>query len=153
MTETPAPQRILTAEEVYGPDWDDEAVEAALDESLAPRSLMDLMYGLVAEADLPPGSLALDVGAREGFHCFELSRRFGLTVRGLAAFAVIWTTPPAASPRSPSRRPKPPPASASMRESPRSWKIRTAASTWSGVVTCSSTSRIWRPPSASSTGF
>jgi hypothetical protein len=42
MTETPAPQRILTAEEVYGPDWDDEAVEAVLDESLSPRSLMDL---------------------------------------------------------------------------------------------------------------
>jgi hypothetical protein len=35
MTGTPARQRILTAEEVYGPDWDDEAVEAALDESLS----------------------------------------------------------------------------------------------------------------------
>lgn len=83
MTETPAPQRVLTAEEVYGPDWDDEAVEAALDESLSPRSLNDLMFSLVAEADLPAGSLALDVGAREGFHCFELSRRFGFTVRGV----------------------------------------------------------------------
>ena len=83
MTETTVPRRILTAEEVYGPDWDDEAVEAALDESLSPRSLSDLMYGLVAEADLPPGALTLDVGAREGVHCFELSRRFGLTVRGV----------------------------------------------------------------------
>ncbi|MFI5889621.1 class I SAM-dependent methyltransferase [Actinoplanes sp. NPDC051513] len=32
---------------------------------------------------LPPGSIVLDVGAREGRYSLELSRRFGFTVRGI----------------------------------------------------------------------
>jgi SAM-dependent methyltransferase len=41
------------------------------------------LFDLVAEADLPPGSAVLDVGARDGRHSFELSRRFGFNVRGV----------------------------------------------------------------------
>lgn len=59
-----------------------EAFEAALDESLRPRGF-DLMFDLVADLGLPPGSTALDVGAREAWHCIELSRRFGFTVYGV----------------------------------------------------------------------
>jgi SAM-dependent methyltransferase len=70
-------------DDVYGDTFDDQEVEAALNKSLSPRSLNDLMFELVAEIGLPPGSTVLDVGAREGRHCFELSRRFGFTVRGV----------------------------------------------------------------------
>jgi SAM-dependent methyltransferase len=40
-------------------------------------------FDLVAETGLPPGSAVLDVGARDGRHSFELSRRFGFRVRGV----------------------------------------------------------------------
>jgi hypothetical protein len=63
-------------EEVYGSDFAEyEAFEEALDVSLEPRGF-DLLFDLVAELDLPPGSLALDVGAREAYHSIELARRF-----------------------------------------------------------------------------
>jgi SAM-dependent methyltransferase len=79
------PPRVRTAEELYGygaafADW--EAFDAALDESLGPRGF-GLMMDLVAELGLPPGSMALDVGAREGYYCIELSRRFGFSVHGV----------------------------------------------------------------------
>jgi len=42
-----------------------------------------LLFDLVAELGLAPGSVAVDVGAREAGHCIELSRRFGFTVHGV----------------------------------------------------------------------
>jgi ubiquinone/menaquinone biosynthesis C-methylase UbiE len=83
MTDTPAPQVIRSVHDVYGDAFDDVEIEAALDESLSPRGLNQLLFDLVAQTGLPPGSTVLDVGAREGHHCFELSRRFGFTVRGV----------------------------------------------------------------------
>jgi ubiquinone/menaquinone biosynthesis C-methylase UbiE len=83
MNDTPAPQVIRSVHDVYGDAFDDEEIEAALDESLSPRGLNQLMFDLVAQIGLPRGSAVLDVGAREGYHCFELSRRFGFTVRGV----------------------------------------------------------------------
>jgi len=74
---------MRSIDDVYGDAFDDQEVEAALDESLSPRGLNQLLFDLVAETGLPPGSTVLDVGAREGRHCFELSRRFGFTVRGV----------------------------------------------------------------------
>jgi len=83
MTDIPAPQTLRSIDDVYGDAFDDQEVEAALDESLSPRSLNQLLFDLVAETGLPPGSTALDVGAREGRYSFELSRRFGFAVRGV----------------------------------------------------------------------
>jgi ubiquinone/menaquinone biosynthesis C-methylase UbiE len=83
MTDTPVPQAMRSIDVVYGDAFDDEEVEAALDESLSPRGLNQLLFDLVAETGLPPGSTVLDVGAREGRYSFELSRRFGFTVRGV----------------------------------------------------------------------
>jgi SAM-dependent methyltransferase len=74
---------MRTVDEVYGSAFaDEEAFQAALDKSLNPRGF-NFMLDLVAELGLPPGSTALDVGAREAYHCIELSRRFGFTVRGI----------------------------------------------------------------------
>jgi SAM-dependent methyltransferase len=79
------PPRVRTAEELYGygaafGGW--EEFDAALEESLGPRGF-GMMMDLVAELGLPPGSMALDVGAREGYYCIELSRRFGFSVHGV----------------------------------------------------------------------
>ena len=83
MTDTPAPPRMRTMEEVYGSAFaEEEAFEAALDQSLSPRGF-DLLFDLVAELGLPSGSAALDVGARDGWACIELARRFGFTVHGI----------------------------------------------------------------------
>jgi SAM-dependent methyltransferase len=74
---------MRTVEEVYGSAMaGEEAFQAALDQSLAPRGF-DLLFDLVADLGLPPGSATLDVGAREGYYCIELARRFGFTVRGI----------------------------------------------------------------------
>ena len=74
---------MRTVEEVYGTaSAEEEAFQAALGQSLAPRGF-DLLFELVAELDLPGGSAALDVGAREGHFCIELARRFGFTVHGI----------------------------------------------------------------------
>src|SRR5689334_5073870 len=83
MADTPASPVMRGIDEVYGDAFDDQEVEAALDESLAPRGLNELLFDLVAEAGLPPGSKVLDVGAREGRYSFELSRRFEFAVRGV----------------------------------------------------------------------
>jgi SAM-dependent methyltransferase len=83
MTDDPVPPRMRTMEEVYGLAFaQEEAFEAALDQSLAPRGF-GLLYDLVAGLGLPPESAALDVGAREGHFCIELARRFGFTVHGI----------------------------------------------------------------------
>jgi ubiquinone/menaquinone biosynthesis C-methylase UbiE len=83
MTDTPAPTRMRTMEEVYGSAFaEEEAFEAALSQSLSPRGF-DLLFNLVTDLGLPPGSAALDVGAREGYFCIELARRFGFTVHGI----------------------------------------------------------------------
>jgi len=83
MPDISAPQVFRSIHDVYGDAFDDQEMEAALDESLSPRGLNQLLFDLVAVTGLPPGSTALDVGAREGRYCFELSRRFGFTVRGV----------------------------------------------------------------------
>jgi hypothetical protein len=57
---------MRSVEEVYGQVFDDQEIDAALDEGLSPRGLNEIMFDLVAQADLLPGSLVLDVGAREG---------------------------------------------------------------------------------------
>ena len=83
MTNPSALPRIRTVEEVYGSAFaEEEAFEAALDQSLAPRGF-DLLLDLVADLGLAPGSVALDVGAREGYFCIELARKFGLKVHGV----------------------------------------------------------------------
>jgi len=83
VSDTPALPRMRTVEEVYGSAFaEEEAFEAALDQSLAPRGF-DLLFDLVADLSLPPGSTALDVGARDGYYCIELARRFGFTVHGI----------------------------------------------------------------------
>jgi len=82
VNDTPS-ARMRTVEEVYGSAFaDKEAFEAELNKSLTPRGF-DLMFDLVAALGLPPGSVALDVGAREAYHSIELSRRFGFTVHGI----------------------------------------------------------------------
>lgn len=74
---------MRTVEEVYGSAFaEEEAFEEALDQSLEPRGF-DLLFELVAELNLPPGSTALDVGCREAFHRVELARRFGFVVHGV----------------------------------------------------------------------
>jgi SAM-dependent methyltransferase len=83
MSDTPALPRMRTVEEVYGSAFaEEEAFESALDQSLAPRGF-DLLFDLVADLGLPPGSTALDVGARDGYYCIELARRFRFTVHGI----------------------------------------------------------------------
>lgn len=83
VTDTPVPPRVRTVEEVYGSAFaEEEAFEAALGQSLAPRGF-GLLFDLVADLGLPPGSTALDVGARDGYYCIELARRFGFTVHGI----------------------------------------------------------------------
>jgi ubiquinone/menaquinone biosynthesis C-methylase UbiE len=75
--------RMRTVEELYGSAlvrYDE--FERELDRSLDPRGF-ELLFDLVAGLDLPPGSVALDVGCREAFHCIELSRRYGFTVHGI----------------------------------------------------------------------
>ncbi|MGH3168093.1 MAG: class I SAM-dependent methyltransferase [Trebonia sp.] len=70
-------------EEVYGSGFSrDELFEEALEQSLQPRG-EGLLFDLVAQLGLPPGSTALDVGCREAFHCIQLARRFGFTVHGI----------------------------------------------------------------------
>jgi SAM-dependent methyltransferase len=72
-----------TIEEIYGPGDDvDAAVEAFLDESLAPRG-PGMLFDVVASLGLPAGSFALDVGCRTGAHAIELARRFGFRVLGI----------------------------------------------------------------------
>ena len=67
---------MRTVEEVYGEGFGElDAFETTLDESLDPRGLNNLMFGIVGELGLPRGSAAVDVGAREGFHCIDEFRR------------------------------------------------------------------------------
>lgn len=74
---------MRTVEEVYGSAFaEEEAFQAALNESLTPPGF-ELLFDLVAELGLPPRSIALDVGAREAYHCIELASRFGFTVHGV----------------------------------------------------------------------
>ena len=83
VNDTPALPRVRTVDEIYGSAFaEEEAFQVALSESLVPRGF-DLMFDLVADLGLPPGSTAIDVGAREAYHCIELSRRFGFTVHGI----------------------------------------------------------------------
>ncbi len=58
------------------------AFVAMLDESLAPRD-PSMMLATVRSFDLPPDSIALDVGCGEGAHAFRLAAHFGLRVLGI----------------------------------------------------------------------
>jgi SAM-dependent methyltransferase len=58
------------------------AFQAALDKSLHPRG-PELLYDLVQDMGLLPGSLAADVGCGEGKHSLQLAERFQFTVTGL----------------------------------------------------------------------
>jgi ubiquinone/menaquinone biosynthesis C-methylase UbiE len=74
---------VRTVDEVYGSAFARyDEFERELDRSLSPRGF-ELLFDLVADLDLPPASVALDVGCREAFHCIELSRRYGFTVHGI----------------------------------------------------------------------
>lgn len=77
------PTTVRTVDEVYGSAlarYDE--FERELDRSLSPRGF-ELLVDLVADLDLSPGSVALDVGCREAFHCIELARRYGFTLHGI----------------------------------------------------------------------
>ena len=78
-----AGHRMRTVDEVYGSAFAvyDE-FEQELDRSLGPRGF-ELLFDIVAELGLEPGSAALDVGCREAFHCIELARRYGFAVHGV----------------------------------------------------------------------
>jgi ubiquinone/menaquinone biosynthesis C-methylase UbiE len=77
------PRRIRTIDEVYGSAFAQyDEFEHELDRSLGPRGF-DLLFDLVAGLDLPPGSVVLDVGCREAFHCIELARRYSFAVHGI----------------------------------------------------------------------
>ncbi len=56
----------------------EEEFQAALDASLAPRA-PSLLYDLVANMQLPAGSVAADVGCGEGRHSLRLADRFRST--------------------------------------------------------------------------
>jgi SAM-dependent methyltransferase len=58
------------------------AFQAALDESLQPRS-PSLLYTIVGQLGLPPGADVLDLGCGEGWHTIELAERFSFTVQGI----------------------------------------------------------------------
>jgi SAM-dependent methyltransferase len=58
------------------------AFEAALGESLQPRG-PELLYDLVRDMGLPPGSAAVDVGCGDGWHSFRLADRFQYDVVGV----------------------------------------------------------------------
>jgi len=60
----------------------EEAFQATLDTSLHPRG-PELLYDLVQDMGLLPGSLAVDVGCGEGKHSLQLAERFQFTVTGL----------------------------------------------------------------------
>ncbi len=60
----------------------EDAFVAMLDESLAPRD-PSMMLATVRSFDLPPDSMAVDVGCGEGAHAFRLAAHFGLRVLGI----------------------------------------------------------------------
>lgn len=59
----------------------EEAFHAALSDSLQPRG-PGLLYDLVRDFDLSPGSDAIDVGCGEGAHTIHLAENFALAVTG-----------------------------------------------------------------------
>jgi SAM-dependent methyltransferase len=60
----------------------EEAFQAALDESLAPRG-PEVLYELVGDLRLRVGPSVVDVGCGEGRHTIELARRFDAVVVGV----------------------------------------------------------------------
>lgn len=60
----------------------EDAFGELVDRSLAPRGPAMLLQ-VVRELDLPPDSVALDVGCGEGAHSFRLATHFGLQVLGV----------------------------------------------------------------------
>jgi ubiquinone/menaquinone biosynthesis C-methylase UbiE len=60
----------------------EERFQALLDESLEPYG-PDVLFDLMAEFDLEPGAVVVDVGCGEGGHAVELAERFGFAVTGV----------------------------------------------------------------------
>ncbi|HEX5401823.1 MAG TPA: class I SAM-dependent methyltransferase [Pseudonocardiaceae bacterium] len=74
---------MRTVAEVYGSDFAEaEEFDEALGRSHDPCG-PEMLFDLVAELGLPPGSMALDVGARQAHYSIELARRFAFTVHGV----------------------------------------------------------------------
>jgi SAM-dependent methyltransferase len=69
-------------EEVYRFDAVEDAFHAALDESLSPRG-PEMLFDLVAEFNLPPGSKGVDVGCGRGAHVRTLIERLGFEMLGV----------------------------------------------------------------------
>ena len=68
----------LTIEEMYG-DWDYEAAEVLLEQSLEPRR-SSMIFDAVASLRIGPDDRVLDIGGRNGFHALIMAERFGCTV-------------------------------------------------------------------------
>lgn len=75
----PAP---VSVEEMYDGSVAEEATQAALDRSLAPRG-PEMLFDLVRDLGIGPAHRALDVGCRDGRHALELVRRFGCRCSGV----------------------------------------------------------------------
>ena len=75
---------LTTVEELYGEIWpnEDAELEAALGESLAPRSL-EALYDAFAALRIGEHALVLDAGCRDARHAIELVRRLGCRVFAL----------------------------------------------------------------------
>jgi ubiquinone/menaquinone biosynthesis C-methylase UbiE len=63
-------------------DQVEDEFNRVLDESLLPRG-PEMLFDMVAELELPPGAVVLDVGCGTGRHSYELARRFGFNVTGV----------------------------------------------------------------------
>lgn len=59
----------------------EDAFRGALDQSLEPRD-PSMLLATVRSLDLPPDSVAVDVGCGDGTHAFRLAAHFGLQVIG-----------------------------------------------------------------------
>ncbi len=75
---------MTTVDELYGEIWPnaDAALEAALEERLAPRSL-DTLYDAFGSLGVDEHHLVLDAGCRDARHAVELVRRLGCRVLGV----------------------------------------------------------------------
>lgn len=73
----------ISVEQMYGAsEVSDEAVEAALNRSLNPRS-PDMLFERLAALGAAPQHTVLDIGCRDGRHSCEIARRMGSRVIGI----------------------------------------------------------------------
>jgi ubiquinone/menaquinone biosynthesis C-methylase UbiE len=76
-----APGWLGRVGQIYG-GADHASIEAVLDRSLDPLG-PDVLFDMVGELGLGPGSMVVDVGARDGAQMIELQRRFGCAAIGI----------------------------------------------------------------------